>query len=85
MIVMQGGNAMSGGTWPGPPTISDKSVLALLSSHSAGASFTASFRAIRTGSATVTVAFVAGRHVCNPTPCTPVPGAPLILAVTVMG
>jgi hypothetical protein len=27
---------------------------------------------------------VAGPDVCNPTPCTPVPGAPLIWLVTVV-
>jgi len=76
---------MSGGTWPGPPRISNGQVLNLVSSSHSGARFTATFRAIRTGSASVTVPFVAGPDVCNPTPCTPVPGAPLDLEVTVVG
>lgn len=84
-IVMTGGNDASGGTWPGPPTISDGQVLALVSSAATGASFTATLRANRPGSASVNVAFVPGRDACHPTPCTPVPGAPLILDVTVVG
>jgi len=84
-IVMTGGSDASGGTWPGPPTISDGQVLALVSSAATGASFTATLRANRPGSTSVNVRFVPGRDVCNPTPCTPVPGAPLILDVTVVG
>ena len=63
--------------WPGPPTISDRPVLALVSSAASGTSFTAIFKANRPGSASVEVPFVPGPDLCNPTPCTPVPGAPL--------
>ncbi len=84
-IVMTGGSDMSGGSWPGPPTISDRLVLALVSSAASGTSFTATFKANRPGSASVEVPFVPGPDLCNPTPCTPVPGAPLVLDVTVVG
>jgi hypothetical protein len=84
-LVLTGGDDMSGGTWPGPPTISNGRVLALKSSHASGTNFTANLRAIGTGSATVEVPFVAGPDVCNPTPCTPVPGRPLDWQVTVVG
>ena len=83
-IVLTGGEAMSGGTWPGPPTISNTSVVALISSSASGTSFTANLRAGEAGSAIIEVPFVAGPDVCNPTPCTPVPGAPLIWQVTVV-
>ncbi len=82
---MTGGNAASGGTWPGPPTISDGHVLAVVSSTATGAGFTATLKANRTGSASVEVPFVPGPDVCSPTPCRPVPGAPLILDVAVVG
>jgi hypothetical protein len=84
-LVLTGGDDMSGGTWPGPPTISNGRVLALTSSNASGTNFTANLRAIGTGSATVEVPFVAGPDVCNPTPCTPVPGRPLDWQVTVVG
>jgi hypothetical protein len=83
-IVLRGGNDGSGGTWPGPAQISDTSVVAMVSSHSAGTSFTAQLRALATGTASVTVPFVAGNDVCDPTPCTPIPGAPLQFAVRVV-
>jgi hypothetical protein len=83
-IVLQGGNAGSGGTWPGPADVSDKGVVTLVSSHSTGASFTAQFKAVAAGSASVTVPFVAGSDDCDPTPCTPIPGAPLRFVVTVV-
>ena len=83
-VMLTGGNAMSGGTWPGPPRVSDQRVLKLLASSHAGARFSASFTALRAGTASVTVPFVAGPDVCNPTPCTPVPGAPLNFEVTVV-
>jgi hypothetical protein len=76
---------MSGGTWPVPPRISDGQVLVVVSSSHSGARFSATLKAIRKGSASVTVPFVPGPDVCNPTPCTPVPGAPLDLEVTVVG
>jgi hypothetical protein len=60
-------------------------VLSLASSHSSGSNFNATFKAVGTGSASVNVPFVPGRSVCTPTPCTPVPGAPLVLQVTVVG
>jgi hypothetical protein len=75
---------MSGGTWPGPPNISNGHVLALESSNAKGTNFTANINAIGTGSATVDVPFVTGPDVCNPTPCTPVPGRPLDWQVTVV-
>ena len=85
ILVLTGGDDMSGGTWPGPPTISNGRVLALMSSSAFHANFTANLRAIGTGSATVEVPFVAGPAACNPTPCTPVPGRPLDWQVTVAG
>lgn len=84
-IVMTGGSAMSGGTWPGPPRISDGQVVKVLSSSHSGVRFTATLEAIGAGSASVTVPFVPGESACSPTPCTPVPGAPLDLEVTVVG
>jgi hypothetical protein len=84
LIVLRGGSAASGGTWPGPADISDKGVVTLVSSHPAGASFTAQLRATATGTASVTVPVVAGSDDCNPTPCTPIPGAPLHFAVRVV-
>ena len=84
-IVLRGGNDGSGGTWPGPAQVSDASVVRIVSSRSAGASFTAQLRALATGTASVTVPFVAGNDVCDPTPCTPIPGAPLHFAVRVVG
>jgi len=84
-LVLTGGDDMSGGTWPGPPIISNGRVLALTLSHASGTNFTANLRAVGTGSATVEVPFVAGPDVCNPTPCTPVPGRPLDWKVTVVG
>jgi hypothetical protein len=83
-LVMTGGDAMSGGTWPGPPNISDRRVLNLMSSHSRGTSFNATLKAIQPGTSSIDVPFVAGPDVCNPTPCTPVPGAPILLQVTVI-
>jgi len=83
-LVLSGGNDMSGGSWPGPPTISDRRVLALLSSNASSSTFTADLRATGAGTATVEVPFVAGPDVCNPTPCTPVPGRPLDWQVTVV-
>jgi hypothetical protein len=85
VIVMTGGNATSGGTWPGPPRISSSQVLKMVSSTNSGTRFTARLRAIRAGFSSVAVPFVPGQEVCNPTPCTPVPGAPLDLEVTVVG
>ncbi len=76
---------MSGGTWPGPPGISNTHVVTLAASHSSGTSFMATLRAVATGTATVDVPFVAGPDVCTPTPCTPVPGAPLVWKLTVVG
>jgi hypothetical protein len=84
VIVLRGGSAASGGTWPGPAQISDKGVVTLVSSHAAGASFTAQLRAVASGTASVTVAFVAGADACDPTPCTPIPGAPLHFTVRVV-
>jgi hypothetical protein len=82
-LILTGGDAMSGGTWPGPPTFSNAGTLSLTSSSASGTTFTANLRAIRAGSATVTVPFVAGSPVCDPTPCTPVPGRPMVWQVTV--
>ncbi len=76
---------MSGGTWPGPPDISNRRALSLISSHSSGSNFNATLGAFATGASSVTVPFVTGPEVCTPTPCTPVPGAPLVLQVTVVG
>jgi hypothetical protein len=84
-LVLSGGFDGAGGTWPGPPTISNSRVLALGSSNAKGTNFTANIKAIGTGTATVEVPFVAGPDVCNPTPCTPVPGRPLDWRVTVVG
>jgi hypothetical protein len=84
-LVLTGGGDGFGGTWPGPPSISNSRVLALTSSNAKGTNFTANVNAIGTGSATVEVPFVAGNDVCNPTPCTPVPGRPLDWRVTVVG
>ena len=83
-VVLTGGGGMSAGTWPGPPTVSDQRVLALLSSHASGSTYTGTLRAIGAGTATVEVPFVAGPDVCDPTPCTPVPGRPLDWQVTVV-
>jgi hypothetical protein len=83
-LVLRGGSAASGGTWPGPAHISDRSVVTLVSSHSAGASYTAALRAVAAGTASVTVPFVAGADNCDPTPCTPIPGAPLRFVVRVV-
>jgi len=82
---LTGGDDMSGGTWPGPPVISDPRVLSLASTTSTGSDVTAGIRAVGAGSATVTVPFVAGSPVCTPTPCTPVPGRPLVWQITVVG
>jgi hypothetical protein len=84
LVVLRGGNDASGGAWPGPPKISDTKVVSLVSSHSVGAAFTATLKALKAGSATVIVPFVPGEDVCDPTPCTPVPGAPLNFAVRVI-
>jgi hypothetical protein len=84
-VVLTGGEGMSGGTWPGPPTISNTHVVTLVSSTASGTNLTASLRAISTGTASIDVPFVAGPDVCNPTPCTPVPGARLVWEVTVVG
>ena len=73
LIVLRGGNDGSGGTWPGPAQISEAGVVRILSSHAAGTSFTAQLRAVTTGTTSVTVPFVAGNDVCDPTPCTPYP------------
>ena len=84
LIVLRGGNAGSGGSWPGPPDISDASVVSEISSHWEGTTFTAQLKAVAAGSATVTVPFVAGADTCDPTPCTPIPGAPLHFEVRVI-
>ncbi|HEX4127443.1 MAG TPA: hypothetical protein VHX67_07680 [Acidimicrobiales bacterium] len=83
-VVLRGGYAGSGGTWPGPPRISDTKVVSLASSHSAGDTFTATVKALAAESTTVIVPFVAGADACDPTPCTPVPGEPLNFAVRVI-
>jgi len=84
-LVLTGEEGMSGGTHPGPPIISDRQTLVLVSSRG-GTSFTGVLRAVRSGSAAVTVPFVAGSASdCNPTPCTPVPGMPMVWQVTVVG
>jgi hypothetical protein len=85
LIVLRGGNEGSGGTWPGPPEVSDTSVVTIVSSHPGGTSFTAQLRAVAAGNASVTVPFEAGPESCDPTPCTPIPGAPLHFAVRVIG
>jgi hypothetical protein len=85
ILILTGGYGGSGGSWPGPPTISNGRVLALTSSGANGMVFKANLRAIGVGSVTVEVPFVAGLDVCNPTPCTPVPGRPLDWKVTVIG
>lgn len=82
---LSGGFVGTGGTWPGPPTISNGGALTLISSNASGVNFTASLRAIGVGSATVTVPFVAGTPDCNPTPCTPIPGRPMVWQVKVVG
>lgn len=84
LLVMTGGYVGTGGYWPGPPTVSDGAVLRLISSVSKETQLTARFRAMRAGSATVEAAFVSGNSGCSPTPCTPVPGGPLVLDVTVV-
>ena len=84
-LMLTGGGDGFGGTWPGPPAISNTRVLALASSKAQGTKFTADVNAIGTGSATIDVPFVAGQDVCDPTPCTPVPGRPLDWRVTVVG
>ena len=84
LIVLRGGNEGSGGSWPGPAQISDTSVVRVVSSHSAGVNFTAQLQALAAGTASVTVAFVVGNDVCDPTPCTPIPGAPLHFTVRVV-
>jgi hypothetical protein len=84
VIVLQGGNVGSGGTWPGPAQVSDSRVVSVVSLHSAGPDFTAQLTAKAPGTASVIVPFVAGNEVCDPTPCTPIPGAPLDFAVKVI-
>jgi hypothetical protein len=81
--VLRRGNDGSGGAWPGPPQISDTSVVTIESSRAAGTTFTAQLRTFATGTASVTVSFVAGNDICDPTPCSPMPGAPLHFAVRV--
>ncbi|HEY1828242.1 MAG TPA: hypothetical protein VGF87_09480 [Acidimicrobiales bacterium] len=83
-IVMTGGSDATGGTWPGPPHISNGSVLRVISSNSSGATYSGRFIAWGTGASSVTVPFVNGPDVCTPTPCTPVPGGPLVINVTVV-
>lgn len=73
------------GSWPGPPNVSNPRIVSVLSSHAAGYSFTAEPKALTPGFTTAIVAFVAGRPVCGPTPCTPLPGAPLRFGVRVVG
>ena len=84
-IVLTGSDAMSGGTWPRPPKVSNKQAVTLVASHSSGTTFMATLRAVATRATTVDVPFIARLDVCNPTPCTPVPGAPLVWQVTVVG
>jgi hypothetical protein len=85
ILMLTGGYGGADGSWPGPPSISDGRVLALMSSGADGTTFKAKLRAIGIGSAIVEAPFVAGPNVCNPTPCTPVPGRPLNWKVTVIG
>jgi WD40 repeat protein len=84
ILVMTGGYEGSGGSWPGPPTISDRRVLTLTSSVSSGTTLTAHFKAVAVGSTTVRAQFVGANSECTPTPCTPIPGMPLVLSVTVV-
>jgi hypothetical protein len=85
VIVLRGGIAGTGGSWPGPPNVSNPRIVSVLSSHAAGDSFTAELKALTPGSTSAIVAFVAGQPVCDPTPCTPIPGAPLSFDVRVVG
>jgi len=84
ILMLTGGYGGSDGSWPGPPTISNGRVVALMSSGADGIIFKANLRAIGIGSSIVEAPFVAGPNVCNPTPCTPVPGRPLEWRVTVV-
>jgi hypothetical protein len=83
-LVVSAGYQGSGGSWPGPPSVSDRSVLQLVSSVPSGAILTAHLKAIREGTTTVTADFVSRNSPCTPTPCTPIPGQPLLLDVTVV-
>ncbi len=82
-LVMTGGGSDTGGTWPGPPSISNRLVLAVMSSQG-GTEFKARFKAIGVGTSSIEVPFVNGPDVCQPTPCTPIPGTPLDLEVRVV-
>lgn len=60
VLVMTGGVVGTGGSWPGPPVISNPGVLHLNSSVSDESGLTAHFTAIRTGITTVQADFVSG-------------------------
>jgi hypothetical protein len=83
-LVLAGGYAGSGGSWPGPAVISDPAVLAKATTAPSTAPFSVTVRATSTGTATVSVPFVAGSEACHPTPCTPIPGRPLVWEITVV-
>jgi hypothetical protein len=83
-LVITAGYQGTGGSWPGPPTVSGQMTLRLLSSAPSGSLLTARFRAMRTGRTTVQADFVPRNSPCTPTPCTPIPGQPLLLDVTVV-
>jgi hypothetical protein len=85
IVVVTAGYQGTGGSWPAPPKISGGGILHLLSSASKGGLFEARFKAVGTGTATVTATFVSSDSPCTPTPCTPIPGRPLVLVVTVVG
>ncbi len=83
-LVMHGGAGGVAGSWPGPVTLSPPGVLAIASTVSTTDGLTATFRALTTGRTVVRVPFVATTPRCRPTPCTPIPGFPLVLTVTVV-
>lgn len=83
ILAITGGGALTGGSWPGPPVIGNRQIVALISNHAVGAEGGPLLRATGAGVTTVTMDFEPGPDVCSPNPCTAGPGGPLVLSVTV--
>ena len=72
------------GSWSGPPTVTDTSVLVRTSSRTTGKTMTATFNAVGVGATQVNATF---SQQCAPTdtsPCTIPPQIPYFLGVTVV-